>query len=82
MRQISINLDNSKLSALIVELLSEPIRIDMNGKTFAMLISSEMFYELLEAEEEIEDLREYDASIRDASPNFSWDDVKRDLGLS
>jgi PHD/YefM family antitoxin component YafN of YafNO toxin-antitoxin module len=82
MRQIAINLNDSKLATLIVELLGEPIRIDVNGKTFAMLISSEKFYELLEAEEEIEDLREYDESIRDASPNISWDEVKRDLGLS
>jgi antitoxin Phd len=82
MRQIAINLNDSKLTTLIVELLGEPIRIDVNGKTFAMLISSEKFYELLEAEEEIEDLRAYDESIRDASPNISWDEVKRDLGLS
>ncbi|MEN9293956.1 MAG: hypothetical protein RIT31_721 [Actinomycetota bacterium] len=30
----------------------------------------------------IEDLRAYDESIRDASPNIPWDEVKRDLGLS
>jgi len=82
MRQIIINLDDSKLFGLIEDLLIRPIRVEVNGEALAILINSERFYELVEAEEEIEDLRAYDESIRDASPNIPRDEVKRDLGLS
>ncbi len=82
MKSISIEIDNSKLFGLIEDLLIRPIRVEVNGEALAILINSERFYELVEAEEEIEDLRAYDESIRDASPNISWDEVKRDLGLS
>ncbi len=82
MKSISIEIDDSKLLGLIEDLLIRPIRVEVNGEALAILINSERFYELVEAEEEIEDLRAYDESIRDASPNIPWDEVKRDLGLS
>ncbi len=82
MKSISIEIDDSKLFGLIEDLLIRPIRVEVNGEALAILINSERFYELVEAEEEIEDLRAYDESIRDASPNIPWDEVKRDLGLS
>ncbi len=82
MRQITIILDDSKLFGLFEDLLIRPIRVEVNGEVLAILINSERFYELVESEEEIEDLRAYDESIRDASPNIPWDEVKRDLGLS
>jgi antitoxin Phd len=82
MKSISIEIDNSKLFGLIEDLLIRPIRVEVNGEALAILINSERFYELVEAEEEIEDLRAYDESIKDSSPNIPWDEVKRDLGLS
>lgn len=82
MKSISIEIDDSKLLGLIEDLLIRPIRVEVNGEALAILIYSERFYELVEAEEEIEDLRSYDESIRDVSPNIPWDEVKRDLGLS
>ncbi len=82
MKSISIEIDDSKLLGLIEDLLIRPIRVEVNGEALAILINSERFYELVEAEEEIEDLRAYDESIRDTSPNIPWDEVKRDLGLS
>ncbi len=82
MKSISIEIDDSKLLGLIEDLLIRPIRVEVNGEALAILINSERFYELVEAEEEIEDLRAYDESIRYASPNIPWDEVKRDLGLS
>lgn len=81
MKSISINFNDSELSALFVNLLEKPIRIQMNGEALAILISSERFYELVEAEEEIEDLRAYDESIRDASSSIPWDEVEGGLGF-
>lgn len=82
MNSISINLKDPELSALIADLLQKPIRIEANGIALAILMSSERFYALVEAEEEVEDLRAYEESMCDPDPNIPWDEVKRDLGLS
>lgn len=81
MKSISINVDDYKLFALIEDLLIKPIQIEVNGKAQAILINSKRFYELVEAEEELEDLRAYDESMQDSSPNIPWDEVKKDLGF-
>ena len=47
----------------------------------AVLISVEQFEKFVEAEEELEDIRAAEESMRDPSPNIPWEKVKKELGL-
>ena len=56
--------------------------IERNGKEEAVLISAEQFERLVSAEEELEDLRAIEESLKDPGPNISWEKVKKELDLA
>ena len=56
--------------------------IERHGKEEAVLISAEQFERLVSAEEELEDLRAIEESLKDPGPNISWEKVKKELDLA
>ena len=67
-----------------VNVMSEhekPVWITRDGVDVAVVISPEMFNELVEAQEELEDIAAVDAAQRDKSPGIPWEKVKKNLGL-
>jgi PHD/YefM family antitoxin component YafN of YafNO toxin-antitoxin module len=59
----------------------KPVWITRDGVDVAVVISPEMFNELVEAQEELEDIAAVDAAQRDKSPGIPWEKVKKNLGL-
>ena len=47
-----------------------------------VLISAEQFERFVAAEEELEDLRAVEESMKDPGPNIPWEKVKKELGLA
>jgi prevent-host-death family protein len=59
----------------------EPIMIERHGKEEAVLISAEQFERFVAAEEELEDIKAIEESMKDPGPNIPWEKVKKELGL-
>jgi PHD/YefM family antitoxin component YafN of YafNO toxin-antitoxin module len=53
----------------------KPVWITRDGVDVAVVISPEMFNELVEAQEELEDIAAVDAAQRDKSPGIPWERV-------
>ena len=53
----------------------KPVWITRDGVDVAVVISPEMFNELVEAQEELEDIAAVDAAKRDKSPGIPWEQV-------
>jgi antitoxin Phd len=58
----------------------EAVILQRYGRTAAVLISSERYEQLLEAEDEVEDIAAFDAALAEEGPNIPWEQVKADLG--
>jgi PHD/YefM family antitoxin component YafN of YafNO toxin-antitoxin module len=59
----------------------KPVWITRDGVDVAVVISPELFEELVNAQEELEDIAAVDAAQKDESPGIPWEQVKKDLGL-
>jgi PHD/YefM family antitoxin component YafN of YafNO toxin-antitoxin module len=56
----------------------KPVWITRDGVDVAVVISPEMFNELIEAQEELEDIAAVDESILDKSSGIPWEQVQKD----
>ena len=59
----------------------KPVWITRDGVDVAVVISPEMFNELVEAQEELDDIAAVDEAQKDKRPGIPWEQVKKDLGL-
>jgi PHD/YefM family antitoxin component YafN of YafNO toxin-antitoxin module len=59
----------------------KPVWITRDGVDVAVVISPELFEELVSAQEELEDIAAVDEAILDKSPGIPWNQVKKDLNL-
>lgn len=57
----------------------KPVWITRDGVDVAVVISPELFEELVSAQEELEDIAAVDAAQRDKSPGIPWEQVKKRL---
>jgi len=60
---------------------NKPVWITRDGVDVAVVISPEMFSELVEAQEALEDIAAVDEAEKDKRPGIPWDQVKKNLGL-
>jgi PHD/YefM family antitoxin component YafN of YafNO toxin-antitoxin module len=63
------------------DLNNKPLWITRDGVDIAVVISPELFEELVSAQEELEDIAAVDEAMKDNSPGIPWEQVKKDLGL-
>ena len=65
-----------------VSVMSEhekPVWIKRNGVDVAVVISPELFEELMSAQEELEDMAKVDDAMKDKSPGIPWEQVQKEL---
>lgn len=58
----------------------KPVWITRDGVDVAVVISPELFEELVSAQEELEDIAVVDEAMKDQSPGIPWEQVKKRLG--
>jgi PHD/YefM family antitoxin component YafN of YafNO toxin-antitoxin module len=63
------------------DLNNKPVWITRDGVDVAVVVTPELFEELVSAQEELEDIAAVDAAMKDNSPGIPWEQVKKDLGL-
>ena len=79
--EISANLSENLKS---VEATGEPVAIDSDGRTVAVLVSAEdfaLFQRLRDEEEDRLDNAAADAALAEPGESIPWERVKEDLGL-
>jgi PHD/YefM family antitoxin component YafN of YafNO toxin-antitoxin module len=59
----------------------KPVWITRDGVDVAVVISPELFEELVSAQEELEDIAAVDAAQKDNRPGIPWEQVKKNLGI-
>ena len=59
---------------------NKPVWIKRDGVDVAVVISPELFEELVSAQEELEDIAAIDAAQKDNRPGIPWGQVKKRLG--
>ena len=59
----------------------KPVWITRDGVDVAVVISPELFEELVSAQEELEDIAAVDEAMLDENPGIPWAQVKKDLRL-
>jgi len=69
------------LPTMIDKSQKEAIMITRHGKEAAVLISPSVYEAMLEAWEDIQDLKAAEEALKEPGPMLRWDDVKRELGL-
>jgi len=65
-----------------VRVISEhekPVWIKRDGVDVAVVISPELFEELMSAQEELEDMAKVDEAMKDKSPGIPWEQVQKEL---
>jgi len=70
---------NSEVEMMVEH--EKPVWITRNGVDVAVVITPELFEELVSAQEELEDIAAVDEAMKDNSPGIPWEQVKKDLGL-
>lgn len=57
----------------------KPVWIRRDGVDVAVVISPELFEELVSAQEELEDIAAVDEAMKNESPGIPWEQVKKRL---
>jgi PHD/YefM family antitoxin component YafN of YafNO toxin-antitoxin module len=59
--------------------INKPLWITRDGVDVAVVISPELFEELVSAQEELEDIAAVDEAMKNESPGIPWEQVKKRL---
>ena len=78
----SISEARDALPAVVMTAQTEAVILERYGRRAAVLISPERYDELMDALEEVEDIRAFDEAMAEEGPTIPWDQVKADLGWS
>lgn len=81
MTTYSVSEARENFSEAIATSAVEAVFIQKHGEAAAVLISPERYEQLMNALEEIEDLRAIELAKLDTRPSIPWEQVKANLGL-
>ena len=81
MKELSVTEAREQFPVLLNQAAKKPVWITRHGVDVAVVISPELFEELVSAQEELEDIAAVDAAQRNKSPGIPWEQVKKNLGL-
>jgi prevent-host-death family protein len=80
MTKVSITEARATLPELVTRAQQEAVFVERHGKAAAVLVSPERYELLMDALEEAEDIRAFDAAMAEEGENIPWDQAKADLG--
>lgn len=82
MTTMNVSEAREKLAEAIDAAQSEAVVLERYGRPAAVLVSMERYEQFLDALEEAEDIRAFDAAMAEQGDNIPWEQVKADLGWS
>ena len=81
MSSYSVSDARKDLARVVDESSSSPVEITRHGETVAVMVSADIYQQLHDAWEDMEDLKAFDEALADPSPHIPWDEVREELGL-
>jgi prevent-host-death family protein len=81
MSELSVTDARAELPAAIKKSQKSPVHILKHGEPVAVLISPNLYQEMLEAMEELEDIEAFDQAVLSNEKLVPWESVKKELGL-
>ena len=81
MKELSVTEAREQFPALLNQAAKKPVWITRHGADVAVVISPELFEELVAAQEELEDIAAVDVAMKDKAPGIPWEQVQKDLKL-
>ena len=82
MNRVDASAARSSFAKMLEQAGEEAVLIERYGKPAGVLLSPERYEVLLEALEELEDIRAFDAAMAEEGENLPWEQVKAELGWS
>ena len=80
MSTVSITDARARLPELVSRAQKEAVFVERHGKAAAVLVSPAQYDRMMDALEEVEDVRAFDAAMADEGENIPWAQAKADLG--
>jgi len=80
MATMAVSEARDRLAEAVETARTEAVFIERYGQPAAVLVSTERYAELLEALEDAEDIKAFDAAMAEEGENLPWEQVKADLG--
>lgn len=81
MTSFSISDARKDFARVVEDSSSSPVEITRHGETVAVMVSADIYQQLHDAWEDMEDLKAFDEALADSSPHIPWDEVREELGL-
>lgn len=82
MNKVDVSAARSSFAKVLEQAGEEAVFIERYGKPAGVLLSPERYEELLEALEELDDIRAFDSAMAEEGENLPWEQVKAELGWS
>ena len=80
MSRINVTEARAKFSELIARSHTEAVFVERRGRAEAVIISPEQYDRMMEALEDAEDARAFDAAMAEEGDSIPWAQAKADLG--
>ena len=78
---LSVTEARDQFPSVVDAVKKKPVRITRHGKDVAVVIDPSLYESLIQAQEELEDIAAFDATMEEMSPNIPWAQVQKDLKL-
>jgi len=70
----------ANFSELLKQSRTEAVFVERRGRTEAVIVSPEQYERMMDALEDAEDVRNFDAAMAEEGDNIPWAQAKTDLG--
>ncbi|KQQ06015.1 MULTISPECIES: type II toxin-antitoxin system Phd/YefM family antitoxin [unclassified Rathayibacter] len=80
MTSVTVTEARANFSELIERSHSEAVFVERHGRAEAVVVSPEQYERMMDALEDAEDARAFDAALAEEGENIPWAQAKADLG--
>ena len=81
MSELPITVARDRLAAVVNRARKEPVFLTRHGKRIVAVVDADVFDKLLEAWEELQDIRALDEAANSGDSSVTWEQARSELGL-
>ena len=81
MSEFPITVARDRLAAVVNRARKEPVFLTRHGKRIVAVVDADVFDKLLDAWEELQDIRALDEAVKSGESSVTWEQARSELGL-
>lgn len=81
MSELPITVARDRLAAVVNQARKEPVFLTRHGKRIVAVVDADVFDKLLDAWEELQDIRALDEAANSGDSSVTWEQARSELGL-